>query len=239
MIAADAAGGDDHSLGMQREVTDHLARAAFSPLDIVRFEDRARDAIDGAVGNGQGIDAVAEPERQPAACLRFAGPPFERLDDARPGPPGHMEPGHRIAMAHRVVTAALRPADDGEEPKAHGAEPCPFFACRERHIGFRPAPRPEILVAVEARRPDPVLQGEVVTVLDAESALFPRIHQKQAAERPEGLAAEALFALLIDHDDALAGVGNLRRGNQARQARADHNYVRIACHRMIPPCSGE
>src|SRR4029453_8135919 len=101
---------------------------------------------------------------------------------------------------------------DGEEPKPHRAEPWAFFACRERHIGFGPAPGPEFLIAVEARRPDPVLQGEVVAVLDAEPALFPRIHQEQAAERPESLAAEALFALLIDHDDALAGVGNLRRG---------------------------
>ncbi len=122
---------------------------------------------------------------------------------------------------------------------AHRPQPSAFFARRERHIGFRPAPRPEIFIAVKTRRSHPVLQSELVAVLDAEPALFRRIHQEQPAERPEGLAAEALFALLIDHDDALAGIGNLRRGDQAREAPADHNYVRIACHRIIPPCSGE
>jgi hypothetical protein len=61
-----------------------------------------------------------------------------------------------------------------------------------------------------------------------------RIDQKQSVERPEGLAAEALFALLIDHDDAFAGVGDFRRGDEARQPAADHDYVCIACHRVIP-----
>jgi hypothetical protein len=106
---------------------------------------------------------------------------------------------------------------------------------RECHIGFRPASRPQILIAVEACRPQPVLQREVVAVLDAEPPLFRAIDQKQPAERPEGLAAEALFALLIDHDDASAGVGDFRRGHQARQPAADHDYVCIACHRIIPP----
>ena len=32
---------------------------------------------------------------------------------------------------------------------------------------------------------------------------------------------EALLRLLVDEDDALAGVGQLRRGDQARQPRAD------------------
>ena len=85
VIAADAAGGDDHGLSMQREVADDLARGAFSALDIVGLENRAADAIDGAVGDAQRIDAVAEPERQPAARLRFARPPLEWFDDPRAG----------------------------------------------------------------------------------------------------------------------------------------------------------
>ena len=60
------------------------------------------------------------------------------------------------------------------------------------------------------------------------------IDQKQSAERPEGLAAEALFAFLVDHDDALAGVGDFGRGDEAREAPADHDYVRIVCHRISP-----
>ena len=49
------------------------------------------------------------------------------------------------------------------------------------------------------------------------------------------LAAEVLFALLINEDDAFAGVGNLRRGDKARQSAADHDYVCIARHRIVSP----
>jgi hypothetical protein len=43
-----------------------------------------------------------------------------------------------------------------------------------------------------------------------------------------------LFALLLDHDDALAGVGDFGRGDEARQPPADHDYVRIDSHRVPP-----
>ena len=61
-----------------------------------------------------------------------------------------------------------------------------------------------------------------------------RIDQKQPAKRPEGLAAQVLFALLIDHDDAFAGVGNFGCGDEAREAPADHDYVSILSHRVSP-----
>ena len=91
-----------------------------------------------------------------------------------------------------------------------------------------------ILVAVEARGAHPVLQREIETVLDAEPALFGRVDQEQSAERPKRLAAEALFALLVDHDDALAGVGDFGCRDQPRQSAADHDYVRILSHRFLP-----
>src|SRR6202158_850204 len=234
VIAAEAAGGDDHGLRAQREVAGDFARTALAALDIVRLEDGAADAIDCTVGDRECVDAVAEPECQAAARLRFARPPLERLDDAGPGAPSDVKPRHRIAVAHGIVAAALGPADDGEDSMAHRAEPSAFLAGCERHIGFRPAPWPKILVAIKPRRPQPVLQRQIVAVLDAEPALFGAIDQKQAAERPEGLAAEVLFALLVDHDDALAGVGDFSCGDEARQPAADHDYVCIACHRIIP-----
>jgi hypothetical protein len=43
-----------------------------------------------------------------------------------------------------------------------------------------------------------------------------------------------LFALLIDHDDALAGVGSLCGRHQSRQSAADHDYVSIASHGFLP-----
>src|SRR5436190_13321032 len=142
MIAADPAGGDDHGLRVQREIAGDLARAALAAQDVIRLEDRTRDPIDRAVGDGERIDTVAEPKRQPAARLGFAGPPLERLYNAGAGAPADMEPRYRIAVPHRIIAAALRPADDREDPMAHGAEPSVFFASRERYIGFRPAPGP-------------------------------------------------------------------------------------------------
>jgi hypothetical protein len=141
----------------QREVACDLARAAFSPLDAISLEDRATDAIDRAVGDGERIDAVAEPEGQAAARPCLARAPLERLDNPGAGAPGDMEPRHRIAVAHRIVAAALGPADDGEDSMAHRPQPSAFLARRERHVGFRPALWPKILIAVEARRPHPVL----------------------------------------------------------------------------------
>jgi hypothetical protein len=65
--------------------------------------------------------------------------------------------------------------------------------------------------------------------------LFGRIHQEQSDKLPERLAAQALLTLLIDHDDAFAGIGDFGGGDEAGKASADHNYVRIACHRVDPP----
>ena len=235
VIAADAAGGDDHRLRAQRKIAGDFSRRTLAALDAVRFEDRAADAVDNAIGDGERIDAVAELEGQAAAVLRLARAPLERLDQAGAGAPGDMESRHRIAVAHRVIAAALGPADHRKNPVAHRAEPVALLAGRERHIGFRPAPRPQILVAVEARRTDPVLQREFKTVLDAEPALFGAVDQKKSAERPERLAAEALFAFLVDHDDALAGVGDLCCRYEAGEAPADHDYIRIVSHCVIPP----
>ena len=62
------------------------------------------------------------------------------------------------------------------------------------------------------------------------------VDQEQSAERPERLAAEALLALLVDHDDALAGVGDFGCRDQARQAR---RRPRLRPHHLpsrLPPC---
>src|SRR3954469_4435987 len=114
---------------------------------------------------------MPETETEQAARLRLAGAPLERLDYARTGAPADMKPRHRVAVAHGVVAAALGPADHGEDAVAHGAQPGSFFARGEGHIGFGPSPRPVVLIAVEAGRPHPVLERQVVTVLDAKPAL--------------------------------------------------------------------
>ena len=234
VIAADAAGGDDHGLGAQREIADDLARRTLAALDIVGFEDRAADAFDGAVGHDQRIDAVAELEDDLAALVGLARAAFERLDDPGPGAPGDVKARHRIAVAHRVIAAALGPADHGENAVAHRAQPVALLAGGEGDIGFRPFLRPQVFVAVEARGSHPVLQRQLVGILDAEPALFGAVDQEQAAERPERLAAEVLLAFLVEQNDAFAGIGDLGRGDQPRQSAADHDYVCVLSHRVLP-----
>jgi hypothetical protein len=234
VIAADAAGGDDHGLRAQAKVAGDLARTALAALDRIGRENHAADAVDRAVGDRERIDAVAEFEGQTAARLSFARATLERFDDTGAGAPGDMKPRHRIAVTHRVIAAALGPADHGEDAMAHRAQPSALLAGGERHVSLRPASRPQILVAIEACRTHPVLQREFKAVLDAEPALFGAVDQKQSAERPESLAAEALFALLVDHDDALAGLGDFGCGDEARQSAADHDYVRIVSHFVSP-----
>src|SRR6516225_4150921 len=114
----------------------------------------------------------------------------------------------------------------------HCPQPGAFLADRKAHIGFRPTPRPEILIAVEACRSDPVLECQVVTVLDAEPALFGGIDQEKPAKRPKRLAAQVLFALLLDHDDAFAGIGNFGGRDEPRKAPADHDDVSLLSHRF-------
>src|SRR5205807_4673294 len=85
MIAADAAGGDDHGLRAQGKIAGDFSRAALAALDIIRLEDRATDAIDHAVGDRQRIDTMAEFECQPSAFRGLARTALERLDDAEIG----------------------------------------------------------------------------------------------------------------------------------------------------------
>src|SRR6185437_5920497 len=235
VIAADAAGGDDHRLRAQRKIADDFPRTALAALDRVRLEDRSADADHGAIGHEQPVDTMAETKIEPAAGLRLARATFERFDHAGAGAPTDVKSRHRIAVAHRVIAAALGPADHRENTVSHRAQPAAFLACRESHIGFRPAPRPQILVAVEAGRAHPVLQCEIKTVLDAEPALFRGVDQKQSAERPKRLATKALFAFLLDDEDAFAGVRDFGRGDQPRQPATDHDHVRIVGHRLCTP----
>src|SRR4051794_16510099 len=98
---------------------------------------------------------MAEPERQAPLGLGFAGPPLERRDNARAGTPSDMKPRHRVAVAHSVVAATLGPADYGKDPMPHRPQPGAFFSSREPHVGFCPALRPNVLVAIESRRTHP------------------------------------------------------------------------------------
>ena len=113
-----------------------------------------------------------------------------------------------------AAVAALRPADDREEPVALLVQPGALLAGGEVEVGLGPAARPEVLVAVELRRAHPVLRRELEAVLDAHPALLGAVDEEEAAEAPEGLAAERLLALLVDEHDPLAAVGELGGGDE-------------------------
>ncbi len=51
---------------------------------------------------------------------------------------------------------------------------------------------------------------------------------------PNDLAADALFALVVDDDHALAGIGDLGRGDQPRQSGADHDDIGLLSHCSFP-----
>ena len=88
-----------------------------------------------------------------------------------------------------------------------------------------------IFVAIEARRAEPVLPGEIEGILDAQSPLLGTVDQEQSAERPESLAAKALFGLLVEQNDAFAGVGDFASGGEARESRANDDHIGVESHR--------
>ena len=89
-----------------------------------------------------------------------------------------------------------------------------------------------IVVAVEAGRAEPVLQGEIAAVADAEPALLGGIDEEQSAERPERLAAKRGLRLLIEDDDAAPGVGQFGGSDQSRKTRANDDGVCV--HAVLP-----
>jgi hypothetical protein len=84
-----------------------------------------------------------------------------------------------------------------------------------------------LALAVEPRRSQPVLQRELIGVLDPQPALLGAVDEEQPAERPERLAAEVVAALLVDDGDAVARPAELVGGDQARQPGADDDDARV------------
>src|SRR3954469_12425641 len=107
-----------------------------------------------------------------------------------------MEPGYRVAVSGGEVPAALRPLHDGEEFHALRGQPGALLAGGEVDVRLRPAPRPAVLLAVEAGRTQPVRERELGRVADAQPPLLRRIDEEQTAERPERLPAQRRLRLL-------------------------------------------
>jgi hypothetical protein len=145
-----------------------------------------------------------------------------------------MKPRDGVAVTEPAIAAALGPPDDRKPAHSLLLQPGAHFTRGKSHVALGPLPRPEILGAIKTGGADPVGKREVVRVFDSKPALLGRIDHEQPTERPERLAAQVLFGFLFDHDHSLAGVGNLRRGNQAGEAGADDDHVCFCVHGANP-----
>ncbi len=130
-------------------------------------------------------------------------------------------------MLGRRIAAALGPAYDREPAQAAGVEPRALLAGSEAHVGLGPLARHQVLVAIEARRAQPVLQRQIVGIADAHAPLLGAVDEEQAAERPEGLPAQRLLALLVEQDDFAPRIDQLAGGDQAGKPAADDDDIRV------------
>jgi len=168
-----------------------------------------------------------------AVALRLADECDERLDQARARSPGDVEPGYGVAGALREATASLGPADVRQEADAPRVQPRSLLSAGPVDVGLRPAARPLVLGPVEPGRAQPVLPGELARVPDPHPALLRAVHEEQAAERPERLAAERLLRLLVDEDHVPPGRGQFRGGDEACEAGPDDDGVGLAPRRLL------
>ena len=197
-----------------------VSRPARLPArDGARLEHVAGDPGDGAAGDRQLVDLVAEAQLDQAALLGLAHAAHERLDHPRPGAPGDVEARDGVPVAGGQVAAALGPADVRHEAHALGVQPRALLAGGEVDVGLGPAARPLVLGTVEPGRAEPVLPGQLARVVDPHPALLGAVDEEQAAEGPERLAAERGLGLLVEQDHPAPGVGELGGCDQARRGR--------------------
>ena len=143
----------------------------------------ALDAGHGPAVDHQAVDAVPEPQRDPARSATCSRTRFSN-GSTTPGPVPQVRwnRGTELPCPLGPAVAALGPADDREDPVAHAAQPRPLLAGREVDVRLGPGARPAVLLAVELRAAHPVLQRELVGVLDAHPALLGAVDEEQPAE---------------------------------------------------------
>ena len=227
VVAADAAGSDDDRLRAQLEAPRCSPGAWRAPRRVARLQHGACDALDDAVRHDELIDPVPEPELEAARPGRRAHPLLERLDDARPGAPGDVEPWHGVAGAGGEGAATFGPADDGRDAVAHLAQPGLLLAGGPLDVRPRPLPGQFVLRPVEPRGAQPVLPRQLQVIADPQPPLFRRVHEEQPAERPPGLAAERLLGLLVEQQHAPPGLRRLGRRRQPGQPRPHHDHISV------------
>jgi hypothetical protein len=109
-------------------------------------------------------------------------------------------------------------------------KPRALLTSGEVDVRLCPSSRPVIFGTIEACRGHPVAQGEIERVVYAEPALLRRVDEKESAQRPERLSAEALLAFLVDQQDRAACVGGFGGGDESGESGTDDQHVRAAVY---------
>ena len=235
VVVADAAGGDDDRRCAEVELARGVAGGLHAARGVVVGEHGAAHAHDRAVLDDQLVDLVAEREAYEPLRLGTLDGLGEDPHDLGAGAPRQVEARDRVAVPGRAAVAALGPADEGQRLEAEVVEVGALLPVGEVDVRPRPLLRPEVLAAagavgavaeaVELGRALPVLPGQLGGVLDAHPTLLGTVHEQQPAQGPPGLAAEVVAVLLVEHEDALAGEGELVGRDQPGEAGADHDDV--------------
>src|SRR6266567_652855 len=132
------------------------------------------------------------------------------------------------------IAAALSPLHHGEDANALLMQPGIFLARGEIDIGFRPATRPQIFFPVKSSAAQPILPGQFMRIMNAQSPLLRRVDQEQPPKGPERLPTKRCLWLLIQHYYASSRVNQLRGSHQARQASANNDRISITTHYLTP-----
>jgi hypothetical protein len=130
-----------------------------------------------------------------------------------------------VAIGSEV--AALGPPDRRQERNAMTGQIIAHLPGGELHVRAGPPGCPDVFVVepVEGCAALPVVPRQLEGVLHAEAALFGTVHQEDAAERPESLAAEVGTVLLVEHRNLLASPGELVGGDQSGKSCANDDDV--------------
>lgn len=231
-VAPDTARRDEDGRAVQLKVAVECPVRLDAPRRVVWLEGPALDADDptGNVVDQQLVDLVAELEGDEA--LLGLGLDGLRKDphDLGADAPGDVKARHRVPMAVGGAGAPLGPADVEQEAHAAGLEVLLHVVGGKVHKGLGPLARPVVLLlAVEGGGAEPVAHGEVARVLDAQAALLGAVDAEDAAEGPEGLAAEVPSVLLVDDDDGDVVPGQLEGGDEACEAATDDEDGLLLC----------
>jgi hypothetical protein len=84
-------------------------------------------------------------------------------------------------------------------------------------------------VLAQLAKANPVAQRNLGGVFELHAPLQGRIHQRHAAKGPQGQTAQAVARVAVHQRHALARLQAFKRRDQAGQAAANHQHIRLHC----------